>query len=300
MQSGWQVSSMMRTTEIPVTGKHRGQVNLEFLGAAFIYIAALGALILSGQNALPDFTGDTKTASLNLEARQLSTTLLTTPGRQDFNGGANWQKNNTTVSHATSLGLASGFKQVEREKLMRLRTANPRDSGFNYFNYSQFKQVNNADNQYRFNFTWMPVIETPESFTRGNGDSLSPTINEPDTGYYRSAGNDIHYGSESLNGTTYHFLVTSHNGVYNTTYVSESWDFQGRTPLGEEDSFTKAGDRFTVERFQNRAEEPGALLVLSQNMKQFGASIDSNTKVISLYRYAVLEGEPLRVKVLAW
>lgn len=284
-----------------------GQINLEFLAAALIYLGALGGIVLVGQGALPDFTAETQEASLNLEARQISSRLLNAPGRQDYTGRTNWEKNGTTVRHATSVGLASGFKQVERDKLLRLRTINPVRGSKNYLNYSQFKRITGADHQYRFNFTWMPVIETSESFRRGNGDTVTPEIQEPDINdadgdptYYGRSGNDIHYGFHMLNGTPYRFLVTSHNGIYNTTYVSADWDFQGHTPLGTGDEFGRGSDRFTVQRFQNREEEPGSLLMASQNLKSFGAALSNESRIITLHRYAVMEGEPLRVKVLAW
>lgn len=280
----------------------KGQINLEFVAATLIYLAALGALVMAGQGVLPDFTGNSELASLNLEARQISTKLLTTPGRQEFTGKNNWEKNETTIEETTSLGLSNGFNQVDREKLEQLRTANP-TSGQNYFNYSQFKRVTNADNQYQFTFTWVPIIETEGSFTRGNGASNTPSIEEPITGYYRSAGNRIHYGSETLNGNQYYFLVTSHNGIYNTTYITTppyGWDFRGRSPTGIGDTFGEGSDEFTIQRFQNRQKKPGALLVVSEKLKNFGANVDSDSRVISLYRYAVMEGEPLRMKVLAW
>ncbi|MFB6213592.1 MAG: hypothetical protein ABEJ07_03465 [Candidatus Nanohaloarchaea archaeon] len=278
----------------------KAQINIEFLAAALIYIGALGALVTAGQGILPEFTSDAQEASLNLEARQISTQILSNPGWQSYSGSTNWEKNNTTVEHASAVGLASSFKQVERDKLMRLRTADPRGSGFNYLNYSQFKEISGADNQYQFTFTWMPLIETPESFTRGQGSSQTPSITEPVTGYYSSAGNTVHYGSETLNGTDYHFLTTSHDGVYNTTYVSRNWNFRGYPPLGTGDVFGRKGDEFKIQRFQNRENDPGALVIVSQQLKTFGASVDSDSRVISMQRYAVMEDEPLRVKVLAW
>lgn len=279
-----------------------GQINLEFVAATFIYLAALGALVTAGQGILPEFTSNSEMASLNLEARQVSTKLLTTPGRQNFTGETNWEENETTIGNTTSIGLATDFKQVDRDKIRQLRTANPR-SGRNYFNYSQFKRVANADNQYQFTFTWIPVIETADSFTRGTGASNTPSIDEPDTDYYRSAGNRVHYGSEVLKGTRYYFLVTSHNGIYNTTYITTTpvgWDFRGYPPLGTGDTFGQGADEFTIQRFQNRQEKPGTLVLVSEELKTFGANVDSDSRVINLYRYAVMEGEPLRVKVLAW
>lgn len=279
----------------------KGQINIEFLAAALLYLGALAALVLVGSGTVPEFTASMDRASLNLEARQISTKVLTTSGSYDFgSGGSNWQKNNTTIEHMDSFGLASDYLEIERDKLMDIRSFNPRRNDFNYFNYSQFKQVTDADNQYRFKFTWMPIAETHRSFTRGDPPS-DPPIQEPSTSYYTSSGNRIHYGKKTLNGRDYHFLVTSHDGVYNTTYVSRNWDFEGFPPEGIGDTFSRYPDRsFTIENIQNRPEKPGAMLVLSQHLKTFGANVDTDSRVVSMNRYALMEGEPVKVRVLTW
>lgn len=281
----------------------KGQVNIEFLGAAFIYLASLGALILASQSILPEFSSNVHQASLNLEAKQVSDKLLTTPGRHSFGGErTKWQKNDTTIEHTSSIGLASNHLVLERQKIMNLRTINPQGSSTNYFNYSQFKEVTGVRHQYRFKFTWMPVVETNGSFTKGEGLQNTPSIVEPDSDYYNQSGNTIHYGSEELNGNQYRFLVTSHNDVYNTTYVSEDWDFQTNTegPVGVDGTFNLNSESFKVESFQNRDEDKGSLLVLSQQLKTFGANLESGTEVISLDRYASMENEPVKVRVWTW
>ncbi len=282
----------------------KGQINLEFLAAALLYLGALGTIVVLSSGTIPEFTEDMERASLNLEARQISTKILTTSGHHSFgSGGPNWHSNNTTVDNIEAFGLASDYLQVERDKISRMKTANPR-KGFNYFNYTQFKNVTGVDNQYRFNFTWMPIVETPRSFTRGSAPFAAkdgkPNITEPSTGYYIASGNDIHYGSSTLNGRTYNFLVTSHDGVYNTTYVSNNWDFGGYPPLGIDDNINLYGEEYRIRSIQNRPDEPGSMLILGQHLKTFGASVDSDSTVTSMQRFALLEGEPLRVRVLAW
>jgi len=200
--------------------------------------------------------------------------------------------------------VASGHLELERDKITQLRTVNPRSSSTNYFNYSQFRDVTDADNQYRFEFTWMPIVDTHRSFLRGNGGDESPIITEPDSDYYDRAENEIHFGEKSLGGNRHYFLITAYDGVYNTTYVSDDWNFDDSTstvgPLGSGDTFELYGESFRVESFQNRENDRGALLFLSQDIKTFGASVDSDAEVISLDRYASMEGEPIKVRVLAW
>ncbi|MFB6291921.1 MAG: hypothetical protein ABEI58_00845 [Candidatus Nanohaloarchaea archaeon] len=287
----------------------KGQIHIEFLAAAFIYLIALAALVTLGSGAMPSFSGDVTEASLNLEARQVSTKMLSNPGGHSYSGGGtDWEANNDTVREANAVGLADGFLDLERDKIMRLRTINPRNNDFNYLNYSQFKDITGADHQYRFNFTWMPVIETHRTFTKGQGDSVSPSITEPqirdadgDLTYYGRAGNEIHYGSAVLRGKTYNFLVTSHNGVYNTTYVSRTWDFRNERIFGRGDRlYEYPGEYYVLDSFQNREDEPGSILVLQSHLKTFGASIDDDSQVIRLQRFATMESEPLKVEVWTW
>ncbi len=285
--------------------KLKGQINLEFLAAAFIYMAALGGIVLAGQGVLPAFTGDVKEASLHLEARQVSTEMLTTPGAHSFPevDEQEWEYNDTTIEQTTSFGLASDFLVVERDKLESIKTVDHREED-NYFNYTQFRDVTDADHQYRFEFTWMPLINTSGSFTRGEGDQNDPEIDEPLSGergeYYNTSGNVVHYGKETLNRRDYYFLVTSHDGVFNTTYVSETRDFQGRSPIGVGDTFTHGDEPFEIERFQNRENKPGTMLIVSRHIKTFGSNPGEETRVVNLNRYAVMDNEPLKVKTLVW
>ncbi len=287
----------------------KGQIHIEFLAAAFVYLIALAALVTLGSGAMPSFSGNVEEAALNLEARQISTKILTNTGSHDHTGGGtNWESDNDTVREADAVGVANDFMELERDKIMRLRTINPRTNGFNYLNYTQFKELTGADHQYRFNFTWMPMIETHKTFTKGEGDSVTPPITEPDIRdsdgdltYYGRADNEIHYGSATLNGNTHNFLVTSHDGIYNTTYVSRNWDFQDGQIIGRGDLVSEySGQSFVVTSFQNREDDPGSLLILQKHLKTFGASIDDDSQVIRLERFATMENEPVRVVVWAW
>ncbi len=285
----------------------KAQVNLEFLAAALVYLLALGVLMTVGSGALPDIAETTQIASLNLEARQATTQMLTTSGYHEYSGGgSDWQSNDNTINSITAFGLAENgpsgpkFMELDRDKIERLKTFDHLVSG-EYLNYSQFKTVTKTDNQFQFNFTWMPIVNTQDSFVRGNPPS-SPSIIEPTSAYYSSSGNIVHYGEEIFNGSIYRFLVTSHDGIYDAAYVSSNWDFTTGVLVNPGDSFNLYGGQagYRLVSFQNRRKERGAMVVLGQNWKTFGPRVDSDSTVIRFQRYAALEDEPMRIEVLSW
>lgn len=274
---------------------NKGQINLEFLAAAGFYIIALGAIITASSDILPQYNQEADKTSLNLEARSLTNQLITEKGHHTHDsGGTDWESNIDTIQKTESIGLASDFLEVERSKINGLSTVSL--SG-EKMNYSHFKQVTGAKNQYRFEFIWLPTVQTDDYFTRTFPPD-NPDITEPTYSLYEDADNRVHYGEEQIDGESYKFLVTAHDGVYNTTYISEDWDFEFSTPRQRHEDLPLAP--FSVKTFQNRERQPGSMLVLNQSIKTFGASVDSNSVVITLQRFAVMEGEPLRIKVQAW
>lgn len=495
--------------------KIKGQINIEFLSAAIIYLIALFGLMMAGSNVLPGFTSNVEQASVNLEAHQVSTQVLTQTGYSRASGGTqDWHQNTNTINNIESFGLAESsdeFLKLDRDKLQKIRSY-PRDNPEKYFNYSQFKEVTGSENQYRFSFIWAPVVETYRSYHRaridnldsgtaryrleeGNGlvedawnnhdaitmsnnggdgpergvdgvqdtnafrfdnsdedyfisqdtveipeeysiftwikasnsnqddwsyiggfedraalalkgdstpssgliirdeddnnwnsiridetvldnkwhhlgatvdrstgevkiyldgtlvyqESISshwsgesniiagsleesdhhmngklddfrihdealstqevasiyseseiPNIAPPDTDHYENSENMVHFGNETLNGREYKFLVTGHDGTYNTTYISDDWDFSSRPPLGVGDSFTLYNDEFQITSIQQEGFNPGSIVTIEQDLKTFGPSVDSDSTVIRMDRYGILENEPVRVEVLAW
>lgn len=278
----------------------KAQINLEFLASAGLYLMAIGGIMIAGSDTLP-FNNQDDRASLHLEAKSMTNKILSDPGEHSYGaGGNNWEQNSSTINNISSFGLATSFLEVDREKLENIATTSI--NGPERFNYTQFKEVTGAENQYRFRFTWMPVVHTDKSFTRSNPPS-NPDITEPcQPGEtcdrpYLEADNKVHYGSVTLKGTTYYFLNTAHNGVYNTTYITtDRWNFENAFAYGTGDSY----DFFNVESFQNRDRDEGSILVLSENVKTFGANIDSNAVVVKMQRFASMNNEPLRIEVWVW
>lgn len=283
----------------------KGQINLEFLAAALLFFAALGT-VLTTNIGMPQFSDDFESASLNLEARQISNTVLTSTGRHNYGtGGPNWQRNNTTVDNTVSFGLSNRPMTIQRSKLERIRTA-AYTKNKAYFNYTQFREILEPEHDYRFKFTWLPIMESPETFTRCSPPS-NPSITEPSicggsSSYYENSGNTVHYGEKYFNGQNIQYLVTSHNGVYNTTYINKgySWDFSTTPPKGINDNIIIGGDNFTIQEIQNKDRTPGSFFIMENRLKTFGPRPDTNSRVISMFRYATMGGEPVRVEIQAW
>ena len=125
-------------------------------------------------------------------------------------------------------------------------------------------------------------------------------VREPDDSEYESSENEVHYGKKKIGSKRYHAIQVSHEGLYDTAYLSDSWNFTNADPKGVGESFSLHGSNLKVSSFQNRDQTPGSMLVLSKHLKEFGPNVDSDSTVIRLDRYALLNGEPLQIKVLVW
>lgn len=275
----------------------KAQINFEFLASAAFYLIAVGAVILNVSSFIPDYRSNLASASKHTEARAVTSSMLTEPGTHSYGtGGQEWEKNSSTRSSVTGFGVASGFHELDINKIQNLTTAG--DSGFNY---TQFRSVTAAANQYRFRFIFAPVIETPHEFQRGNPPSSDPVITTPDSTSFNTAGNSVHYGNETVGKEHLRFLVTSHKGVYDTVHLSgdADWDFSDT-----QSEVRKVGEKVTgtlnVSAIQNRRRDRGSAVFLSGNIKTFGANPDSASSVVNIDRYAELNGEPLRLEVLVW
>mgnify|MGYP006269095619 CR=1 FL=1 len=273
----------------------KGQINLEFLAAAGFYILALGTVITAGSGILPQYSQEADRSTLNLEARSLTDQLMTETGSHTYSGGgSNWEATQDTIQNAESIGLASDFLVIERDKINALSTVSVNGQKLNY---TKFKDVTGVQNQYRFEFIWMPTVQTNKSFTRTDPPS-NPAITEPEFSSYASADNRVHYGEVTLEAASYKFLVTSHNGVYDRVYISDDWNFRFEDPYGVDENIP--GAPFQIHSFQNRDRKPGTLLVLKEELKTFGATRDSDSIITTFQRFGILEGEPLKIQVLTW
>lgn len=282
----------------------KGQISLEFVTATLFFIILLVGIIFLGVDYVPEIEESNERASINLESRRMTSMILTSPGYHSYgSGGVDWAENSSTVNSVEEFGLATEYHRVEREKVMALSTI-----GEDSFNYSQFREVMDVDNQYRFEFTVLPVVDTSKQFLRTNPPK-DPSIVEPNNTYYSTSGNNVGYGTLRIAGIQYNFLTTSHDSFYDTLYVENQtvneWNFSESTRYRQGDDLNLAGEEYTIRSFQNRGDDTGTVVILSRQLKSFGSSFDVDATVEKMNRYAVIEGDgydpqPLRIEVFSW
>jgi hypothetical protein len=282
----------------------KGQISIEFVASMLFFIIVLTGIIFVAVDYVPMIEDSNAQASVNMEARRVTSMLMTSPGRHSFaGGGTDWEESELKRDSVESIGLASDYHVVEKDKVMALSTV-----GDSKFNYSQFRQATDLENQYRFEFTAMPIVDTSDQFTRTNPPS-EPQIIEPVNNEYFNSGNLVGFGSIRMGGTQYNVLTTSHNGEYDTMYMvsdaSSGWNFSEAERYGVGERIDLGGRTFEVRGFQNRGEKTGTLVVFSRDLKTFGSAFDVSATIVKLNRYAVLKQpgaglHPLKIEVFSW
>jgi len=274
-----------------------GQATIEFLAGMMLFLIVLvSALTLMSSN-IPDLKKDLAVSERNMEIYSATEKILSSPGyHSNASGGKDWQNN---VNYTEEFGLAEDYLILNKDKIDAIST-----TGVSKFNYTQFKQVSSLENKYYFNFTWFPIVKTSKSFVK---ESSPSKITEPNDSLYTLAQDRVHYGTIKVSDQKYRFLVTAHNGVYNTTWKSKNnWNFEKSQPLGEKNQAEMASKNFTVYNFQNRKRKPGASIILERHIKSFGANPNNvDQSITKLNRFGVLKAsntdkQPVRIEVLSW
>ena len=277
----------------------KGQTTLEFIGAFIFFMIVLTSVLLTTLSDVPQFNNYAEITEKNLEIKKTTDIILTSKGFYDggTNNGTDWQNH---IYDTQMPGLASKEMHIDSAKLNAVRTIEP-----GYYNYSNMVKDLNLEYEYNFNFTWYPIVETDRNFVRGSPPS-SPDIDEPTTDYYDNSQNRIHYGSISLEGETRKFLVTAYDGLYNSTYISDDWNFIGRAVKGVGDTVMIGGREFTIENIQNRDNRPGASIILSSHLKEFGRNPQTaDGSRVKINRYPIYDDpgssdQLVKMEVLAW
>ena len=282
----------------------KGQITIEFLLSILFVIIMLSTILYLSTDDVAEVEDESVPAEVTMESRRISSMLLGSPGSHSYGaGGTSWEKNISTLENIEEVGLASDYHVLEREKVENL-------SSYSSYglNYSTFRKKMENNNQYRFIFSYMPVVHTPDSFTRG-GSPEDPNITEPGSGDYASSGNTVRYGHLEIGGVQYNFLVTSHGGSFDTVYRNrhavDRWNFSDSPSFQEVDEIKLDSRNFTIRKIQDTGEKGGSMFLLSRQFKTFGPSIDSTVSIRKLNRYAVLNEtgtnlQPVRMEVFAW
>lgn len=278
----------------------KGQALIEFIAAFFLFMIATVTVFQSVSDQTPQFADQINEKSVYTEAKYVSDNLLSTEGHHTYgNGGNNWEKNQSTVKSIQSIGITSDYFEIDPEKLEMMESRNS-----SKLNYSIFRNTMDLENQYNIRFTATPIVHTDNSFEKGETPS-SPPITEPNHPLYDGAEPTVKYGKIKFNNENLYFLTTSHLSNYNTTYVSDDWDFTASNPVGTQESISIMGMEIFVEEIQSLGESPGETVVLSSSLKTFGAQVPTDAQQIKINRYAVFRDGyggkfPARIEVLGW
>lgn len=266
----------------------KAQTTLEFVGSALFFVLVILGVFTLTADQIPRFYETTEVTGKNLEAKYLTDYLLTS-------------------NHTSEPGFANSYMQVDKDYIENdIVTA-----GGSEYNSTELTRDLGLDYRFNIRFTWYPIVETDETFTRTRPPSF---ITEPNGIEYLNAGNRIYYGNITLGGSEEQFLVSSTDGRYVNVYHdrSGSWDFR-TSPDQEGDVIltTNAGE-FRIQSVQNRPDTPGAAIVLSRPIEfsdgrdYFGSNQNTTEgNVIKLTRYPVLDdpsssNEIAKMEVLVW
>lgn len=282
----------------------QGQVTIEFLLSSIFFIIMLSTLLYFVVDYVPEVQEASRPAEVTMESRRISSQLLTSPGHHSYGpGGTDWEKSSSKLNEIDSVGLASDYHVLERSKISNLTSYS--SSGLNY---TVFRELTDVDNQYKFIFTYLPIVHTSESYLRTEPPEF-PNITEPESTQYSLSGNTVRYGDISIGNIKYNFLVTSHGGTFDTVYKNrhsvDRWNFTDSSNYESGEEIKLDGRNFTLRSIQNKGDETGSMFVLSRQFKNFGPSFDATASIEKMNRYGVLnetgtEVQPVRVEVFAW
>lgn len=210
-----------------IMSDRKAQVNIEFIGGSILFFSALIFVISSVFGALPKYENINQLNSLESTGMALGRKLINYRGfwRNSTHNGTNWEDKETYLESNNfsnfSLGLAESYHTLDPDKCEEFF------NGFLSDNYTEVKTgVLKMEEDFRITSTEYIIVDTYNSFTRGNGSNLGITEPPSSDPIYNSTEteNIVHYGNKSINEEMRWFLVTKTNDDY-TIYISENTNF---------------------------------------------------------------------------
>lgn len=247
----------------------KGQINLEFLTATFVYLLAVGAVLVTVTQVSPDLRDDAEQKGLNLEVKQVSDRLLSREG--SYSGGTDWQ--NAESDGIEEIGLSDGnYHSIHPEKLDKLQSFTM-SAGSDKVNYSVFRSLMGVQSQVALNFTKKPVVrferEIPVSgYENGSVDDMLE-------GYWRfdhETGDVRDYSGHDRDASIQGSVERGMEGALGTA----SFEFSGG--MVEADHDFEPSDEITISTWvKPRDFSEGWIVGVADGEERFGLRMNSGS-----------------------
>lgn len=273
----------------------KGQINIEYIGAAILFFLGVGVVIFVGINILPEYQDDIESQAKYYEAQRVTTQMMATEGFTLADAGANnWSYSDPRAQWVDDFGLKNEEGELSKEKIERLSNSDE----LGKVNYTQFRNVADVENQYHFKFISRPVFEYNGSFMRTDPPE-DPEIIEPEEDY-QFKDNRVVYGENRYLGDVYRYLIVSEDLEYDRVYFSEDWNFTDSDPVHLGETVDLHDRELVLDHVTNVENSPGSFALLEKQIHEFGAPVGAADERLTIRRFDIMSGEPLEIEVMVW
>lgn len=254
-----------------------GQISIDYMAGALVFFGAIIILISSVLNVAPQFGQTQHHNDLQLSGWSMSEVVMNDPGywTNSTDNGTDWH-HPANRPDVTIIGLQTRNQSgIDSQKVAALQE----------MDYNVLKQVLEFDHDFNLELTEFVYVDTHRTFENGSAPSF---ITEPT--YPNDISSMIRYGTDTMRGTPYYFLLADSTGWYNNLWVSEDWDFTDNTTyynLSTDRIISLNGTSYLVGIGDNQLSD-GNLLVMSRQLGRTGGIPPQNTEnIVEVRRFDV-------------
>lgn len=205
----------------------KGQIAIDYIGGASIFFVAVLFVVLSVLSGIPEYSAGVTANRMELTGWSVTSTILNTPGYWEDAGadeeGENWEdKIGSSPDTVKSVGVAgrSGLKMDKIEALMGM-------------DYQALKTLLGLELDFQLRISLFPVVRmSGEEYGKNGLPSDYPDITEPSYDESEGSVTGVRFGGISFNDEKHKFLAVAHEGVYDTIWASDDWDFSSADRIG--------------------------------------------------------------------
>lgn len=267
----------------------KGQISIDYVAGGLVFFGAIIFLVGNLLSVIPQFEQAQHQDDLHMTAYGMSEVLLNDNGYWEnaTHTGTDWEEH--PVADIETIGL-NGGGALAQDKV----------DAFHDLPYATVKDRFNVSEDFNVQLEEFVDIDTHATFEQGSPPSF---ITEPGS-YSGSTSSIVHYGAKRIDGQPKRFMLTDELDWYNTLRVSDDWNFSNANTetynLTEEQFVPIGSNTYTVPPFVTQQSE-GRLLVLERRVGRAGVIPPSFVaSVVSIQRYAVLNGNIVRMEVQIW